>query len=108
MTDHRQRTLYNHESSKDRRRPEKPDPVAAVRERHQDEKATLGTKHRREGEDLEQKFNQERLRDPYRNDPPDADKRRRALADCHAALRDKMEQRHRAELSTAQKQHTIE
>jgi hypothetical protein len=94
--------IYNHSRSKERRAPPaKPDPVAVLRERHYDEKATLGTRHRRESVDLEQKFNQERARDPYRNDPPNADKRRRDLQKKHEVERDAMEQRHRTELTTA-------
>jgi len=96
------REIYNHSRSKERRAPPKPDPVAVLRERHYDEKATLGTRHRRESVDLEQKFQEEKARDRYPdNDPPDMEKRRRDLQKKHQTERAETEKRHRTEINAA-------
>jgi hypothetical protein len=109
MSDYRQRTLYSHQSSKDRRKPEKPDPVAVLSGTHSDEKSDLGSKHKSEDDALTLKFNKIWASDQYKNDH-DAEeaKARKLLHERQATARDKMEKRHRAELGAAQKQHTIE
>ena len=100
--DRQRRKLYDNQRSKERRAPEKSDPVAALHGKQNDEKNDLGSKHKSEDDALTLKFNNIRARDQYKNDH-DAEeaKERKLLHGRQATERDKMEKRHGAELETA-------
>jgi hypothetical protein len=102
IREHARRTMYNHARSKEQRAPVKPSAVHALKGKQHDEKTAMGQRHRREGEALRQKLDNERVRDlPLHNDPPDAEKRRRALDKKHESERNNLAARHNRELEAA-------
>ena len=56
---YRQRTIYSHQRSKERREPEKQNPVHALNARHLAEDNEMGARHHRETQKLEKDISRE-------------------------------------------------